>query len=480
MFRIEDITLLMPEIVLSVMIMIVLLVDVFLSVRYKFITYYLSNLTLLTTSAVTCYLWSDTGIARIILSNSFIISNFEISLKIAICLGTILIFSYSKRYVLTGRSLSGEYYILTMLSVLGMLVLVSAYNFLNLYLGLELLALPLYALIVMSKNDSKAIEAGVKYFMMGSVASGILLYGISLVYGATGSFAISHSITDSSVVHAELLPFAIIFILSGVIFKLGAAPMHIWLPDVYQGSVTAITLFISSIPKLAAFALAIKVIAITAIGLQVDLYYLLMFIAITSMVLGNICALVQTNLKRLLAYAAIGHVGFILLGFICGDSNGLVAALFYLICYLLATVGLFAVLIILKRNNNDIVDIASLNGLGSRSPWSAFGILLLVLSMAGIPPLVGFYSKLLIIKALLQHGVLSIAVISILLSVVGMFYYLKIIKTMYFTSDNATFSLHGGSFISSYIIFPLNALIVLILGIYPEVIIVVCQNILNI
>ncbi|MGB9094499.1 MAG: NADH-quinone oxidoreductase subunit NuoN, partial [Gallionella sp.] len=379
------------------------------------------------------------------------------------------------RQYLTVRDLfSGEFMVLTLFATLGMMVMISANHFITLYLGLELLSLSLYAMVALQRDSAIATEAAMKYFILGALASGLLLYGMSMLYGATGSLqldAVSRSI-QSGTANNTLLVFGLVFVVSGLAFKLGVVPFHMWLPDVYHGAPTAMTMLIGSAPKLAAFAFVSRLLVS---GLQPLVQHwsgMLIILSIASMALGNITAIAQTNLKRMLAYSTIAHMGFLLLGFISGDREGYGSAMFYAVIYVLMTLGSFGMIMMLSRVGFEADNLNDFKGLNQRSPWLAFLMLLLMFSMAGVPPTVGFYAKFSVLNAVVQSGHVWLAVAAVLFSLIGAFYYLRIVKLMYFDAPESHEPIIFGQ--DTTLLMSLNGIGLLLLGLLPGTLMSVC------
>ena len=372
-------------------------------------------------------------------NNMFIADPLARLLKIAVCLLSAGAFIYSRRYNRERGIFTGEYYVLGLFAVTGMMVMASSNHLLTLYLGLELMSLCLYAMIACYRDDKLATEAAMKYFVLGALASSMLLYGMSLLYGLTGSLELS---TISSTLGAAdrdnaAVALAVVFIVVALAFKLGAVPFHMWVPDVYHGSPTSTTAFLGAAPKIAAFALMIRLLA----GGLDDLFgmwqQMLLILAILSVAAGNIIAIAQSNLKRMLAYSTISHMGFFLFGMASGGAEGYSAALFYVLIYAVMSLGAFGAILCLARAGYESDRLDDLKGLSARNPWMAFLILILMLSMAGIPPTAGFFAKLIVVQALIGAGLLWVAVVAVLLAVIGAFYYLRIIKLMYFDAPES-------------------------------------------
>jgi NADH-quinone oxidoreductase subunit N len=374
-----------------------------------------------------------------------------------------------------------------MFSLLGISVMVSANNLLIIYLGLELMTLSLYALVAMRRDHQIATEAAMKYFVLGALASGFLLYGMSMMYGATGSLSIPKifEVISSGSVNKGVLILGLVFIVSGLAFKLGAVPFHMWVPDVYQGAPTAITLLIGGAPKLAAFAITMRLLVDGMIGLAIDWQQMLIVLSVASMLIGNLAAIAQTNLKRMLAYSTIAQMGFMLLGLTAGVVNGNTlsaanaysSAMFYVITYVLTTLGTFGMIMLLSRQGHEAEQIGDLAGLAKRSPWLAGVMAIFMLSLAGVPPTVGFNAKLSVLQALVTTGVdfyIGIAVLAVVLSLIGAFYYLRIIKVMFFDESSDSAAISTPSAVSA--VMSLNGALVLLLGIFPGGLMAMCAQ----
>ena len=397
-------------------------------------------------------------------------------LKVAALLVVAVVFLYSTDYLRRRAILKGEYYALGLFATMGIMVLVSAASMLTLYLGLELLSLCLYAMVAFDRESGKAAESAMKYFVLGSLASGTLLYGMSIIYGMTGSLqldaisdAIQHGLGDNVGVI-----FGIAFIIVGIAFKFGAVPFHMWVPDVYEGSPTCVTLFIGTAPKLAAFALAMRLLTEGMGYAQPDWSQMLVVLAVLSMVIGNTVAIAQTNLKRMLAYSTISHVGFILMGILCGTALGYQAAMFYTITYVLVSTGTFGMILLLSRQGFEADQLTDYKGLNARSPWLAGMMAILMFSLAGLPPFIGFWAKFSVIQGLLGAGYAWLAVVAVLLSVVGAFYYLRIVKLMYFDDPVDSTALGGSTLMRT--VLSANALLALGLGLVPGALFTLCAQ----
>jgi NADH-quinone oxidoreductase subunit N len=395
-------------------------------------------------------------------------------LKISVLLVTSAGFLYARDYLRDRGLFRGEFFVLGLFAVLGMMVLVSAASLLTLYLGLELLSLCLYALVAFDRDSPTASEAAMKYFVLGALASGMLLYGMSMLYGATGSLnlaeiaaALSGRGTDDLV-----LVFGVVFLVVGVGFKLGAVPFHMWIPDVYHGAPTAVTLFVGSAPKLAAFAMAMRLLVDGVESLHSDWQQMLVVLSVLSMGVGNLLAIAQSNIKRMLAYSTIANVGFLLLGILAGTPEGYSAALFYTITYVIMVSGAFGVVIYLSRAGFEAEALEDFKGLNQRSPWIAFVMMLVMFSTAGVPPLVGFYAKLSVLKAVVDVDMVWLAVVAVVLSIIGAFYYLRIIKLMYFDDPVSDEPVLGS--LDTQVLLSVNGLALAVLGIMPGWLLGVC------
>lgn len=471
MFQVPNMLFALPEMVLLTMACVILLVVAFTGARKIEWVYGLSQLSLALTLLVVLWSLGDWGLT---FSDTYIKDALSDLLKVFICIVNMLVLLYSVNYLKARQLMQGEFFVLAVFSTLGMLIMVSAYHMLTLYLGLELMSLCLYAMVAMQRDSAIATEAAMKYFILGSIASGMLLYGMSIIYGVTGSLAINEialaiANTDGN---ETILSFGIVFLVIGIGFKFGAVPFHMWLPDVYHGAPTAMTLFIAAAPKIAAFAMIIRLLAEGLIDLQNHWQDMLVMLAVLSMILGNVVAIAQSNLKRMLAYSTISHVGFLLMGVLSGTEEGFAASLFYTLIYALMTLGAFGMILLLSRQGFEAENIDDFKGLSEREPWFALMMLILMFSMAGIPPLAGFYAKLSVIKAVIDVDLLTVALVAVVTSVIGAYYYLRIIKVMYFDKPVVEHILEASS--SMQIMLSANALMVLGLGIVPGILMKLC------
>jgi len=463
----------MPEMFLLTAACLILVIDLFLTDRTRLVTYGLSLAALIGAVALTQFAAGPER--QIILDGSFVRDPMSDVLKTGLLLVTLFGFVYAKDYLREQGILRGEYYVLALFAVLGMMVMISANSFLTVYLGLELLALCLYALVAFHRDSKAGAEAAMKYFVLGALASGMLLYGISMVYGATGqlSFPEVASVITSGKADQTVLVFGLVFVVLGVSFKFGAVPFHMWVPDVYQGAPTAVTLFLGSAPKIAAFALAIRLLVDGMGGLVAQWQDMLIILAILSMALGNLVAIAQTNIKRMLAYSTISHVGFIFLGLLAGTDKGFSAAMFYAIIYALTAAGGFGVITMISRKGFDAENIHDLKGLNDRSPWLAFMMMLILFSMAGVPPTVGFFAKLFVLEAVVSIDLVWLAAVAVFFSIIGAFYYIRVVKVMYFDKPIDETPLVAS--MDTRVMMSINGLAMLGFGLFPAALLGVCQ-----
>jgi NADH-quinone oxidoreductase subunit N len=472
---VENIHVALPEMVILATACLALLADLFFRQRNKFIAYYISCIGLVS-AALVSFLYIGT-FKVIIFNGLFIGDDVAHLMKFFIYITVLLSFIYSRNYVDERQMPSGDYYVLGLFSTLGMMLLVSAHSLLTVFLALELLSLPLYAMTAIRRSDSDASEAAMKYFVMGSIASAMLLYGISLIYGATGKLDlldVAHSISANWQQQSTLLTFALVFILSGVAFKLAVVPFHMWVPDVYQGAPSSVTLFLSAAPKIAALGMAFRLLTIGFVDITGQWQQILLVMALLSTGLGNLFAVVQTSIKRLLAYSAISHMGYSLFGILAASAAGYSAALYYILVYSITSAASFGLIVLMSSQGMEIDSVDDLKGLSKRSPWLAFMMLIIIFSLAGIPPTVGFFAKLLVLKALVDVHMTWVAVVGLLFTVIGAYYYLRIVKVMYFDKPVQVEPISINK--SNTIVFSLNCLSLLYLGIFPGTLIVTCIN----
>lgn len=464
---------LLPEIFLTIAICAVLVIDAFLDDDQRHITYALAQFSLLGTAILTIYGFPSDPIVGFY--GQFVRDGMGDVLKIAVYLVTAVGFLYARDYLIERRLMRGEYFVLGLFGVLGMMILISSHNFLSLYLGLELLALSQYALVAFNRDSEQSSEAAMKYFVLGAIASGMLLYGISMMYGATGSLDLKEVSTRIQNFEGDrtVLSFGLAFIVVGLAFKLGAAPFHMWLPDVYQGAITPVTLYLGAAPKIAAFAMAIRLLVDSSGNLVADWQPMLQILAVLSIVIGNLAAIAQTNLKRMLAYSTISHVGFIILGIVSGQPEGYGAAMFYAITYAFTASAAFGLIIVLSHEGYEAEEIADFKGLNQQNPWLALMMLFTMMSMAGIPFLVGFYAKLFVIQSLVNQGMVGLALFAVVFSVIGAFYYLRVVKYIYFDKldDAKAYTLKP----DIQAVISANGLLIIGLGLYPTALLSLCM-----
>ncbi|HKQ26077.1 MAG TPA: NADH-quinone oxidoreductase subunit NuoN [Burkholderiales bacterium] len=465
-----------PEIILLTMVCVILVVDLFLSDARRGWTYALSQVSLVGTAAMVFFMGGED--VAYTFNGMFVDDPMADVLKIAVCLTVAVMLAYSRAYVAARDMYRGEFFVLSLFATLGMMVMISANHFLVLYLGLELLSLSLYAMVALPRDSGNSTEAAMKYFVLGALASGMLLYGMSMIYGATGSLEVTEvaqRIFDGDAIPTILI-FGLVFVVAGIGFKLGAVPFHMWVPDVYHGAPTAVTLLIGTAPKLAAFAFVMRLL-VEALGMQqllVEWQQMLVILAVASLAIGNITAIAQTNLKRMLAYSTISHMGFLLLGVLSGTLEGFSAAMFYTVIYVLMALGTFGMILLLSRQGFEAENLDDFKGLNQRDPWYAFIMMLLMFSMAGIPPTMGFWAKLFVLQAVLSVGYIWLAVVAVLFSLIGAFYYLRIVKLMYFDAptDAAPIEPHA----DIRVLMSANGLAVLVLGLVPGSLLVICER----
>lgn len=478
-----DFALATPEILLLVFGLAILLVDAVSNHPERKPTFLLTMLALGVLTVVSALQWKN-GVTGSTFNGLYVTDELSHLLKIASYIAVAVTLVYGRVYAqLRDMMRGGELCVLTLFALLGQMVMISSGNLISIYLGLELMSLALYALIALRRDNVVATEAAMKYFVLGALASGFLLYGMSMVYGATGHLDLAEVSKVIAAGKAEKLAlvFGIVFLVSGLAFKLGAVPFHMWVPDVYQGSPTAVTLILGGAPKLAAFAITLRLLVDGLHGLAADWQPMLMILAVLSLAIGNLTAIAQTNFKRMLAYSTISHMGFVLLGLMSGSVAGKPelasaaygASLFYMLTYVLTTLASFGIVLLLSRQGFECEHIDDLKGLNRRSPWHAAIVLLLMFSLAGIPPLVGFYAKLAVLQALVSAGHVTLAVIAVLFSLIGAFYYLRVVKVVYFdepAADAAPMSATCGQ----RGVLSVNGLLILVLGLLPGGLMALC------
>lgn len=462
----------LPEIFLLVAVCVILILDLFISDARRGITYGLSLATV-----AGCAVLQVVGyqpFATVTFSGMFVSDPLADVVKLAMYGATAATLVMSRQYLEQRGMFRGDFFTMALFALLGMNVMVSASSFISLYMGLELLSLSMYALIALRRDSVPATEAAMKYFVLGALASGLLLYGISMVYGATGTLelALVAKAIQAGSANSVLLVFGLVFIVAGLAFKLGAVPFHMWVPDVYHGAPTAMTMMIGAAPKLAAFVFVLRILEQGLGHMAGNWQGMLVILAVLSMAIGNITAIAQSNIKRMFAYSTISHMGYLLLGFIAGNAQGYSAAMFYVIVYVLMSLVGFGILMLLSREGFECDKVDDLKGLNGRSSWYAFLMLLAMFSMAGIPPLAGFYAKFAVVKAVVDVGMIWLAVFSVLMSLIGAFYYLRVVKVMYFDEAQDATAIVARS--DMKLVLALCSLALLVLGVMPERLVALC------
>ena len=491
-----DFIIALPEIILLVGTCALMIVDLFAKGEGRRVSYAMAHCVLLACAAATVFVLAGSttvteageySVAVIYGFHGLFVADLMAHvLKLAAYGAVSLALVYSRQYLLDRGLLRGEFLTLLLFALLGIMVLMSANSFITVYIGLELLSLCLYALVALNRDSAASTEAAMKYFVLGALASGMLLYGMSMIYGATGTLTITDvarqmEIASKDATQQAFLVFGVVFVVSGIAFKLGVAPFHMWIPDVYQGAPTAVTLVIGTAPKLAAFAMAMRLLVNGLLDVAHDWQQMLLILSVLSMAIGNITAIAQSNLKRMLAYSTIAHMGFMLLGLLSGvvggnwlnAPNAYSAAMFYTLVYVLMSLGSFGMLLYLSQKGFECENLEDLKGLNRRNPWYAFIILLVMFSLAGVPPTVGFYAKLVVLSAAVDAGQIWLAVLAVLFSLVGAFYYLRIVKLMYFDEPKDATPVPGQA-IGMRILLSANGIALLVLGLLPGRLMDVC------
>ncbi len=474
------------EIFLAVATMVVMVAGLFADEEKTPLSHRLSLLVIAVTAVLTISDFMVPGSAYAF-DRSYVLDPMASLLKCSAAVATFLTLVYARQYSnqrgMLGGNLSGEFYVLALLTLLGQMIMISGNSFLVIYLGLELMSLSLYALVALRRDHAISTEAAMKYFVLGALASGFMLYGMSMIYGATGSLVMSQiaEVVASGSANKTVLALGLVFLVSGLAFKLSAAPFHMWAPDVYHGAPTSVTLLIGGAPKLAAFAVIIRILVEGLGALAAEWQQMMIVMAVVSLIVGNITAIAQTNIKRMLAYSTISQMGFLLLGLLSGvfdgsdaasAANAYSSAMFYVITYVLTTVGSFAVILFLSRSGFEADHLDDFKGLNQRSPWFAAIMMVLLLSLAGVPPMVGFYAKLAVLQAALAAGHLGLVIFAVLASLVSAYYYLRVVKLMYFDepADTEAIEATGGL----RLVLSLNGVAVLLLGVLPGPLMAAC------
>jgi len=473
---INELQLALPEIFVLSMACVVLLADLFISEERRGLTHMLAVLTLIFAAILTLRVMQPPGVVEYAFAGTFVRDRFGDILKVFSYLVLAGVFVYAKHYLRRFGLFKGEFYTLSLFALLGVMVMISASNLVTVYMGLELLALSSYALVAFDRDSRFGSEAAMKYFILGSLASGILLYGMSLIYGATGSLdlaTISQNMAGGAG-DSMLLTFGLVFIVIAIAFKIGAVPFHMWVPDVYHGAPLAVTTLISSLPKLAYLALAIRLLDNGLIGLHDDWKLMLAILVALSLIVGNVVAIAQDNIKRMLAYSTISHMGFMLMGVLAGTAEGYSAAMFYAIAYAIMSAGAFAVVILVSTGDREADRLDDYKGLARRNPWHAFLMLMIMFSLAGVPVFLGFFAKWQVIAATLSAGFVWLAVLAVITSVIGAFYYLRVVKLMYFDLPEDTTPITAP--VDFRAVLTVNGVAVLALGVFSGGLISLCVS----
>jgi NADH-quinone oxidoreductase subunit N len=470
----------LPEMVLLLGACTLMIVDLYVKSERRSGSFVLAQGVLLATAAATTFLfWGTGGQLAYAFSGLFVSDVLSHVLKLAAYVSVAAALVYSRQYLLDRGLMRGEFLTLLLFALLGMMVMMSANSFLTLYLGLELLSLCLYAMVALNRDSARSVEAAMKYFVLGALASGLLLYGMSMIYGATGTLTITEVAKQVGVLSRDstqhsFLVFGLVFVVAGLAFKLGVVPFHMWIPDVYEGAPTAVTLVLGTAPKLAAFAMALRLLVNGLLDLAFDWQQMLVILAVMSMAIGNLAAIAQSNLKRMLAYSTIAHMGFMLLGLLSGVVGGnylnaaeaYAASMFYTLVYVAMSLGAFGILLLLSSKGFECENLDDLKGLSRRSPWTAVLMMVLMFSLAGIPPTGGFYAKFAVISATVNAGQIWLAVVAVIFSLIGAFYYLRIVKLMYFDEPKDMAPVTGD--IEFRVLLSANGMALLLLGLLPH------------
>ena len=461
-----------PEIVLALLVFTLMIVDLMLREEDRHVTYWLAILSLVGTALLCSFTVGRPSV--ITFQGMFVADMMSQVLKVVMLLTVAATLMLGRSYLTSRKLLSGEFMCLALFGALGMMIMISAHHFLTLYLGLELMALSQYATVALQRDSVRATEAGMKYFVLGALSSGLLLYGLSMIYGATGSleltrvaYAIEHGQAQQA-----LGVFGLVFVVAGIAFKLGAAPFHMWIPDVYHGAATPATLIVGAAPKIATFAFMMRLLANGLQGMTADWSQMLAVLAVASIALGNVVAIAQTNLKRMLAYSTISHMGFLALGIMAGSDNGYSSAMFYLITYVVMTLGSFGMILLLARAGFEAEEINDFKGLNQKSKWYAFVMLVLMFSLTGLPPTAGFFAKLAVLQAAWESGYGAVVVFAVLMSVIGAFYYLRVVKVMYMDAPAGEITIDERA--DTRWTLTAMAVVTLVLGVMPGPLMEVC------
>lgn len=471
-FEMRDLLPILPELFVLSMGCILLLADAWYAHRWPALGYKIAQFTLVGAGILTVVVFpADTVLA---FGDMFVSDHMGALLKLFVYMTTFVVFLYSREYLQLRSLFKGEYFALGLFAVLGMMILISAHNMITVYLGLELMSLCLYTMVAMQRDSSAAVEAAMKYFVLGALASGMLLYGMSMLYGATGTLDLA-VMADRIIMGSPsdlVLTFGLVFTVAGIAFKLGAVPFHMWLPDVYHGAPTAVTLFISTAPKIAAFAMAMRLLVDGMGGLIHHWQDMLIMLSVLSLAVGNILAIAQTNLKRMLAYSTIAHIGFLLLGMMAGTRGGYSAAMFYILVYAIMSMGAFGLILLLSRAGFEADRLDDFKGLNERSPWFAFIALIIMFSMAGVPPFLGFWAKWMVLLEVVRVDMLWLAVLAVFFSFIGVFYYIRIVKLMYFDKPEDDTPLESS--FDMRLMLSVNGLAIMTIGMFPRLLMGLC------
>lgn len=475
------------EIFVAVMALAILLITVYMRQSARSLGYILTQLTLIVAALITIFTMD--GQIRLTFNDMYIDDLLGDVLKVLICFAVITALIYGRRYAADRGFDKPEYHLLALFATLGMMVMVAANHFLTIYIGLEMMSLSLYAMIAIDRDSARSTEAAMKYFVLGALASGLLLYGMSMIYGATGNLSMSgvgQAIYNQAAVYdgvssQTVLTFGLVFLVAGIAFKLGIVPFHMWVPDVYHGAPTSVTLLVSSAPKLAAFAMAIRLLVGGMLDLAEHWQIMLMLMAIGSLLLGNIVAIAQTNLKRMLAYSGISHLGFVALGLLSGVVDGdrfnvinaYSSAMFYAIVYVVTSLASFGMIVLLSRAGFEAEEIDDFKGLNKRNSWYAAMMMIVMFSWAGVPFFIGFFAKLAILQSLIAADMVWLAIFAVVMSLVGAFYYLRVVKVMYFDPPVDDSPIQSG--LDVRVLLSVNCLAVAVLGLLPQQLIELCQ-----
>ncbi len=471
-----------PEMFLTVMTFVILCVDAVLKRNHGIWAYLLSLFTLIGCAVLTLGMFVFPK-PVVMFAGMFVGDAMGNVLKLCTYVALAMTFVYGRQYLTDRNLFKGEFYLLAMFALLGMMVMISANHLLSMYLGLELLSLSLYAMVALNRDSRVATEAAIKYFILGALASGMLLYGMSMLYGATGTLNIGEiaQLIAAKKTQKVIIAFALVFIVAGLAFKLGVVPFHMWIPDVYHGAPTAVTLMIGAAPKLAAFAMTLRLLAGGLIAFAADWQQMLILMAVLSLAIGNLAAIMQTNLKRMLAFSTISHMGFLLLGLLSGvvdgntfsTTNAYSSAMFYVITYVLTTLGSFGMIMLMARTGFEGEALEDFRGLNRRNPWFAWMTLIIMFSLAGIPPTVGFIAKYAVLQAVVGAGLTWLAVVAVLFSLIGAFYYLRVVKLMFFDEPVSTAPIDPP--FDGKVLFSVNALLILAFGLMPGWLLQLCE-----